>query len=1150
MRSASHEDMSMKNAAIVVVYTLLFCVYVHAQARVEEHDSQEIAAIVSALVGEMVSIPGGSFRMGDLSGEGSDDEKPVRIVTVPAFKLGKYEVTFAQWDACLADGGCNGYSPHDFGWGRDDRPVIDISWDAVQSFIDWLNTVTGGNYRLPSEAEWEYAARAGSTTEYSWGDDIGNNRANCDGCGSQWDNDRTAPVGSFPANAWGLHDMHGNVAEWVQDCPNDSYEGAPTDGSAWTSGDCDWRVLRGGIWHSKPWTLRSATRNWKDHWDSYDVLGFRLAQSPPAVPSQTSATAQPQIRPEALHYAARYAVRAGDIEMLKAAIAAGADVNARDGHGWTALMYAVDNGYVLLVSQLLKAQADVNVRAPEGVTASFMAVADGRTEIIELLMKAGADVSIRGLTGTTPGEVEEERAQVEPTVKQLVGEMVPIPAGSFNIWGLRGDDDDKYSVRVSAFELGKHEVTVGQFRAFVVATGYRTDAERNSGGNEGCFISDAIGASTQNFSWTPGSSWRNPGYAVADDQPVVCVSWNDVQAFIIWLNDRTGGNFRLPSEAEWDYVSRVGSKYKYNWEEDNKTICYDGEAEEYYSYDELEFEQSAPVESSYDNDYVICDVFGDVTEWEQDCWNDNYEGVPKDGSAWTSGDCSLRSVRNGAWISGPLGLRIPDRSWNARLDRDYWRGFRLAQSAPAAPSQASVAAQPQIRSNALHNAAMAGDIEMLKAAITAGVDVNARDGRSRTALMYVVDNGYVLLVSQLLEAQADVDMRAADGATALFMAAANGHTEIIELLMKAGAEVSIRGPKGATPTDVARERYGDANAARATGKPEAVLALLDGKTWMEVEQDLEEARAQVEPRVRQLADEMISIPAGSFDMGDLSHDSSDDECLVYEEPVNQVMNVSLMSASQTTSIPDLEVLFSSYDCYDWPVHRVTVPAFKLGKHEVTVSQFRAFVVATGYRTDAERNAGGEEGCNISNADDDWSWTPGSSWFSPGFVVSDDQPVVCVSWNDAQAFIDWLNGKVGGNYRLPSEAEWEYAARSGTTTKYSWGDDIGQNRARCKGCGVVSHNQRPAPVGSFSANAWGLHDMHGNASEWVQDCWNDNYKGAPKDGSAWKSGNCNLRTYRGGSWDDEYPSYLRSAYRSWSARSDRSSNIGFRLAQDE
>ena len=167
--------------------------------------------------GEMVLIPGGAFRMGDLNGGGDIDETPVHSVTVPAFKLGKYEVTFAQWDACVADGGCNGYSPDDEGWGRGSRPVIHVTWDDAQSFISWLNAETGGNYRLPSEAEWEYAARAGSATKYSWGDDIGENRANCSkSCGDRWAN--TAPVGSFSANAWGLHDMHGNIEEWVQDC--------------------------------------------------------------------------------------------------------------------------------------------------------------------------------------------------------------------------------------------------------------------------------------------------------------------------------------------------------------------------------------------------------------------------------------------------------------------------------------------------------------------------------------------------------------------------------------------------------------------------------------------------------------------------------------------------------------------------------------------------------------------------------------------------------------------------------------------------------------------------------------------------------------------------------------------------------------------
>ena len=230
------------------------------------------------LAGEMVSIPADSFRMGDLSGEGDDYGLPVHTVTVPAFRMGKYEVTFAQWDACVADGGCNGYSPADEGWGRGDRPAINVSWDDVQSFIDWLNNKTNSNYRLPTEAEWEYAARAGTTTKYSWGNSIGHNQANCNTyyCGDPWD--YTAPVGSFPANPWGLHDMHGNVWEWVQDCGNESYDGAPTDGSAWTSGDCGPRVFRGGSWISDAWNLRSAgrpgsARTWREYY-----LGFRLAQ--------------------------------------------------------------------------------------------------------------------------------------------------------------------------------------------------------------------------------------------------------------------------------------------------------------------------------------------------------------------------------------------------------------------------------------------------------------------------------------------------------------------------------------------------------------------------------------------------------------------------------------------------------------------------------------------------------------------------------------------------------------------------------------------------------------------------------------------------------------------------------------------------------
>ena len=249
-----------------------------------ERQRRESEARARKAVGEIISIPGGTFRMGNLSGDGYWRSKPVHGVTVATFRMSKYEVTFEQWDACVADGGCGGYMPDDMGWGRGNLPVINVSWDDVQLFIDWLNDRTSGNYRLPTEAEWEYAARAGSTTDYSWGNSIGSNRANCENCGSRWDGGfydggRTAPVGSFSANSWGLHDMHGNVNEWVQDCWNKTYKGSvPTDGSAWMSGDCNVRMYRGGSWASWALDLRSDRRFGSHRSSRRSGIGFRLVQ--------------------------------------------------------------------------------------------------------------------------------------------------------------------------------------------------------------------------------------------------------------------------------------------------------------------------------------------------------------------------------------------------------------------------------------------------------------------------------------------------------------------------------------------------------------------------------------------------------------------------------------------------------------------------------------------------------------------------------------------------------------------------------------------------------------------------------------------------------------------------------------------------------
>ena len=252
-------------------------------AVVREAEMSEVAVELAELAPEMqmVVIPAGSFRMGCLSVIGCrDSETPVREVTISApFAVSKHEVTFRQWDACVASGGCS-KRPYDSGWGRGQRPVMRISWDDAQEYVRWLSDETGATYRLLTEAEWEYAARAGSSTAYGWGNRTGSGRANCDGCGSQWDDRRTAPVGSFPSNVWGLHDMHGNVAEWVEDCWHSTYSGAPSDGGAWLSGECIYRVVRGGYWGRGPGTVRSASRD-RGYPDVGLVadIGFRVART-------------------------------------------------------------------------------------------------------------------------------------------------------------------------------------------------------------------------------------------------------------------------------------------------------------------------------------------------------------------------------------------------------------------------------------------------------------------------------------------------------------------------------------------------------------------------------------------------------------------------------------------------------------------------------------------------------------------------------------------------------------------------------------------------------------------------------------------------------------------------------------------------------
>ena len=272
--------------------------------------------------------------------------------------------------------------------------------------------------------------------------------------------------------------------------------------------------------------------------------------------------------------------------------------------------------------------------------------------------------------------------------------------------------------------------------------------------------------------------------------------------------------------------------------------------------------------------------------------------------------------------------------------------------------------------------------------------------------------------------------------------------------------------------------------------------------------------------------EMIAIPAGSFTMG------------------------SPESETSREGVPE------KYASRERPQHQVRIPRpFALGKYEVTRAQFSVFVGATGHQTG--------NSCWVDTGGGNWKDTSGKGWRDPGFRQTENDPVVCVSWKDATAYVEWLSRKTGKNYRLPSEGEWEYAARSHTTTARYWGDDADS------GCGYANVHDRTskkvngfswthhdcddrygqtAPVGQFRANGFGLHDMLGNAFEWTADCWHENYDGAPTDGSAWTSGGeCGRRVLRGGSWVI-VPGVVRSAYRDWSLADDRYYVSGFRVAR--
>ena len=812
----------MKNWKITIALGTFFNLAAFAASAEDENIHTGSSFKDCEVCPELVVIPSGSFVMGSPSDEykRTSAEGPQHRVGIQyELAVGKFEVTQAEWRHVMG---------HDMGPFVGPRhPVDRVSWDDAQAYLRKLSAMTGWRYRLLSEAEWEYAARARTATPFHTGDRITDNQANFDD--RRWVSGKRVgsfremaiPVGSFDSNSFGLHDMHGNVGEWVGDCWNDDYDDAPGNGASWNRGTCVRRVIRGGAWWSGPIDLRAASRFAFRTDARGEGTGFRVARTLDPDSGQATATTP----------------------------------------------------------------TDKNKSKPE------------------------ADLDL------TPGR----------TFHDCPGcpEMVVIPPGSF-IMGSPPHDRDQlkfeapqHSVTIGySFAVGKFEVTQAEWRAVMDKNsnelkGDRSPVDRGSWNGALTFLTDL---------WRAVMG-KNPCELKGDRCPVVGVSWNDAQTFLTVLSETTRQHYRLLSEAEWEYAARAGTTTRYFWGDlfDESRVPMKGEE---------------PVGRYGANAFGIHDMHGNVAEWVGDCWHENYDGAPSDGSTWTRDDCVERVLRDGFFKSS---LRSASRDRMPNYDTRLGLGFRVARTFGPA-------------------------------------------GRTTD--------------SDLLATMAEAS-------------------------------------KAKSPID---------------------LAIAPGSTFRDCRN----------------CPEMVAIPSGSFMMG---------------------------------SPPDEEGRRED----ESPQHRVTIVYdLAVGTFEVTQAEWRAMM-----------------GDN------------------PSLFKGDRDPVALVSWDDVQKFLRKLSQTTGQDYRLLSEAEWEYAARAGTATRYFWGDDFSES--------LVAKGDRPEPVGRYGANPFGIHDMHGNLWEWVGDCWNENYHGAPNDGSTWAQGDCAQRVLRGGSWIGS-PYSLRSANRSAYVPSKRYDGYGFRVAR--
>jgi formylglycine-generating enzyme required for sulfatase activity len=535
---------------------------------------------------ELVRIPAGEFLMGSETGD--SDEKPVHRVRIEeSFYMGVTEVTVRQFQAFVEATGYKteaekgnwaaNYSPagfpivpgHGFSWRQpkfqqsQDNPAVCISWNDAVAFCKWLSQKTGKNCRLPSEAEWEYACRAGCDKDSMQNlDEMGWYRDNAAG--------KTHPVGQKKPNSWGLYDMHGNAWEWCLDVWHSNYKGAPVDGSPWLTEDylprvAIRRVLRGGAWCRRDFMLSNTFRYRGTQDFRSDGTGFRIVCSATAMNDEPKIDKQAYKRPE--KKLPLSAENSKDLDLVF------------NVHGQTFELVRISPGQFLMGSKR---------------------------------------------------DIEEQ----------------PI-----------------HPVRIHySFDIGKTEVTVRQFRAFVEATGYQTDTEK------------------ERWAWTRSGErdwdpealicWWNLPFEQSDDDPASCISWFDAMEFCRWLSSETGMSIRLPSEAEWEYACRAGTEGDFA-----------GDVEKMAWHRANSGHRTHPVGRKTPNAWGLYDMHGNVWEWCLDMWHSGYESAPTDGSPWTEAKFFEPVMRGGTFINPQWWLRSANHMRNNPGNRfSYNQGVRIVRT--------------------------------------------------------------------------------------------------------------------------------------------------------------------------------------------------------------------------------------------------------------------------------------------------------------------------------------------------------------------------------------------------------------------------------------------------------------------------------------